>query len=249
MNRDELLNRYKAGERDFHEANLRRADLSEATLHEANLGGADLYRATLHGADLHGATLHGADLSWADLREADLRRADLAGAYLRWADLREANLRCADLRWADMREADLSRANLSKADLHGADMREANLSGCKGRLDAGEWLSDTFTADEQGLIVYKAFGDTNYAPPSHWNVTEGSVITEVCNPYPTENCACGVNFGTLAWCQNNYPHAEIRACILPPFVQVVVPYGTDGKARCAKLIVGKIVQEKGEGMR
>ena len=51
MTGTKLLERYKAGERDF----------SRADLHEANL----------HGADLRWANLHEADLRWANLREAD----------------------------------------------------------------------------------------------------------------------------------------------------------------------------------
>ena len=72
MNREELLKRYSAGERDFSHENLSHADLS--------------------GADLRGVNLHGADLRGVNLRNADLRCADLGGANLRGADLSGANI-------------------------------------------------------------------------------------------------------------------------------------------------------------
>ena len=56
MTGTEFLERYAAGERDFHDA------------------------------DLHGADLRGADLSWADLRWSNLYGADLRWASLREAD-------------------------------------------------------------------------------------------------------------------------------------------------------------------
>ena len=77
MNREELLKRYSAGERDFSCDNFSGADLS----------GADLRGVNLHGADLRGVNLRNADLRCADLRGANLRGADLSGAnidYVSW---------------------------------------------------------------------------------------------------------------------------------------------------------------------
>ena len=100
----DIITEYKAGARDFRDANLGCADL----------GGADL-----RGANLRGANLRGANLGCADLRGADLGGADLRGANLRGANLRGANLGCADLGGADLRGANLRGANLRGADLGG----------------------------------------------------------------------------------------------------------------------------------
>ena len=67
MTRDELLNAYAAGSRDFGGADLEGADLAGATLIDANLAGATLRGATLINANLAGATLEGANLAGAKL--------------------------------------------------------------------------------------------------------------------------------------------------------------------------------------
>jgi hypothetical protein len=74
MNRDEFIQEYKEGRRNFREAYL--------------------HGVSLYGADLRGVSLYGSDLSEADLRE------DLSGACLSGANLRDANLRGAYLRGA-----------------------------------------------------------------------------------------------------------------------------------------------------
>ncbi len=124
MKVEELIERYKAGERDF-----RGAELPWAYLREADLRGADLSRAKLREVDLRGANLHGAKLRGADLRWAELPEVDLSGAYLCAADLRCADLRCANLRRADLSKADLTRACLQAANLRGAKLRGVYLGG------------------------------------------------------------------------------------------------------------------------
>jgi hypothetical protein len=87
MNREELLKRYSARERDFSYADLSHANLSDADLRNIGLRGADL-----RGADFRGADFRGADLRYANLRGADLSDANLRGANLRGADLSDANI-------------------------------------------------------------------------------------------------------------------------------------------------------------
>lgn len=77
MNRGELIQRYKAGERNFSGADLRGANLRGV-----NLSGADLRDADLRGAILSGADLSGAYLSGANLYGAYLSGADLSGAKI-----------------------------------------------------------------------------------------------------------------------------------------------------------------------
>jgi uncharacterized protein YjbI with pentapeptide repeats len=133
------------------------------------------------------------------------------------------------------------RADLSGADLRSADLSGANLSGTKDVLDASAWLTANFEQDELGVIVYKrirnAHGETSYKPPAHWVIEPGSFLTEVCNPLPTEGCGCGVNFATKKWVADNYEYADVWKCRIRwiDLAGTVVPYRTDGKARCARL--------------
>ena len=173
------------------------------------------------------------DLSAADLRDANLRAADLRTADLRAADLRAANLSDADLRYADLSDADLR-----DADLRDANLSYANLSGVKGLLDPVEWLKANFESDALGVIVYKRIGGkTEFDAPSHWAVEPGAYLTEVVNPTRTLECACGVNFGTRDYCRWHYEMATLWRCRIEwwDLGGVVVPYNTDGKARCGRL--------------
>ena len=70
MNEQELIQRYRSGQRGFGGAFLQGVHLSGAAL-----SGADLYKANFSRADLSGA-----DLSGANLQLADLSRAHLKGA-------------------------------------------------------------------------------------------------------------------------------------------------------------------------
>ena len=137
----------------------------------------------------------------------------------------------ANLSWANLSWANLSRANLSWANLSGAD-----LSGAKGFLDGCAWMLKNFKRVRAGIIVYKCFG-ANYRSPSGWKIEPGAVISENCNPNPTEDCGCGVNVATLEWVRNNHPNATIWRCLIrwAWLPSVVVTYNTDGKIRCGKV--------------
>ncbi len=220
---------------DLSGADLRSADLSRANLSGANLSDANLSRANLSGANLSDANLSDANLSRADLRSADLSRANLSGANLSDANLSDANLSRADLSGADLRSADLSRANLSGADL----------SGCLNLPSVAIFLSQ-FERDDLGLIVYKRIGNgTSYSPPAHWKIEPGAYLTEVVNPDRGTECGCGVNFATRQWCGQNYDRADLWRCRIRwiDLAEVVVPYMTDGKARCGKLELLEVVKD------
>jgi hypothetical protein len=225
-----------------------RADLRSADLSGADLRSADLRSADLSGANLSGANLSGADLRSADLSGANLSGANLSGADLSGANLSGANLSGANLSGADLRSADLSGANLRSADLSGANLSGANLSGAKNLLNPVVWLAETFVSDELGYIVYKAIGNTTYNPPKSWKIKAGSLLEEIPNPLPTCECGCGVNFATLAWVKSNHSRVTIWRCRIRwlDLPGVVVPYNTDGKARCSRLELIEIVNEAGE---
>ena len=161
----------------------------------------------------------------ADLRDANLSCADLRGANLRCADLRDANLSCADLR----------DANLNDADLSGADLRDANLSCAEGILNPIEYLKENFEKTNEGIIVYKSFGEY-YAPNPNWEIAEGSIIEEVINPLPTVKCGSGINVATKEWAEHECLN-QIWECLIrwEWLAGVVVPYQTEGQIRASKV--------------
>ncbi len=92
MTAHDLLTEYKAGKRDFSDANLSNTDLRNANLRFADLSNAYLSNACLSNANLRNTDLRGADLSNACLSNADLSNTDLRNACLSNANLRGANL-------------------------------------------------------------------------------------------------------------------------------------------------------------
>ncbi len=234
---------------------LRDADLSDADLSGANLRDADLIGANLRGTNLSGTNLSGTNLSGANLSDANLRGANLrdaglsgaglSGAGLSGANLRGANLLDADLSGANLRDADLRDANLRGTDLRGADLRGTNLSGVKGLLLAATWLARYFKSDKYGYIVYKK-QQGNYTSPSNWSFNPGKILNEVPSPSRVNDCACGINFATCKWINDMYGinASPIWKCRIAwkDLTDVVVPYNTDGKARCARLELIEIVK-------
>ena len=219
---------------------------SEAESLRELLVGAVKSGANLSGADLSGANLYGADLSGANLSRANLYGADLSRANLSGANLYGANLSGADLSGANLYGANLCGANLSGADLSGADLSGAGLSGAKGIKDLAslEWFRRNFKKTKHGVIVYKCFHGT-FAPNPYWKIEPGAILTEICGPMPTDECACGLNFATLEWVRKNHPGTTIWRCLIrwAWLPGVVIPWNTDGKARCSKLMLLRPLKE------
>jgi uncharacterized protein YjbI with pentapeptide repeats len=117
MNIEELIARYRKGERKY-----KSVDLPNANLEDADLRGIDLGNARLPGANLRFTNLSAANLSY-----ANLLGADFTGANLQGADLSGANLREAIMTPTDLTDADLSYANLLDADLTDSYMTNTNL--------------------------------------------------------------------------------------------------------------------------
>jgi len=247
-------------ETSLRDANLTWADLADANLRGADLRNTDLRSANLTNANLRVADLTNANLSNANLTDANLRDANLTGANLRGINLTDADLTWADFRGANLRGANLARTNLydvcfaganlrgayfygadlSEADLRGADLRNTDFSQSKGVLSPSEWLASNFESTDKGYIVYKTFGEYNPSPSS-WKIENDSIIEEVCNFERVYGCACGINFATLNWIYENTlsPNTCIWKCLIPwkDLPSVVIPYNTDGKARCERLIL------------
>ena len=106
-----------------------------------------------------------------------------------------------------------------------------------------------FEKDESGIYVYKAIGNTTYNMPDYWKIESLSFIEEVVNPERNTECGCGVNFATMDWINKNYPkHGNVWKCLIhwEDVADVVVPFNTDGKARCARLQLIEKVSGKEE---
>jgi len=159
----------------------------------------------------------------------------LAGTGGTCADLSGANLSDADLKWADLRYADLRHANLWRANLNDADLRCANLSDIKGLLNPIEYIMKNFEKTEDGIIVYKSFGE-NYMPNPNWNIAEGSILEEVVNPLPTVECGSGINVATKEWAERECIN-QIWKCLIrwEWLAGVVVPYQTEGVIRASRV--------------
>ena len=149
----------------------------------------------------------------------------------------------ANLSYANLRCANLHGANLRCANLHGANLSDANLSGCEGLLVSIDWLKTNFKSNRKGFIVYKAHGETTYTPPKRWK--RSKFITEIVNPNRTDACGCGINFATKEWVKRFYgTNCRIRRMYLhwEDLADVVVPYNTNGKARCWRLEKGRLLK-------
>ena len=132
------------------------------------------------------------------------------------------------------------KANLQGADLQGADLWEANLQGAdlSGTkiFSATKWMVDNFKSTKAGWVVYKDIKSTFYSKPKTWKFEPGRYLEEVCNLTATDSCGCGVNFATKKWLANNSKN-DICECLIEwvDAIGIVVPYNTDGKARCSRL--------------
>jgi len=167
-------------------------------------------------------------------------------ANLSYANLSGANLSDANLSYANLIRANLSGANLSDANLSYANLIRANLSGSKGIMTAKSYLS-RFETDKSGIIVYKAIGNTYQSQPEYWDIKPDSFLEEVVNSVRTVDCGSGVNFATLDWIKKEFADRDttIWKCriLWEDFADVVVPYNTDGKARCARLQLIKPLED------
>jgi len=239
------LNGADLREADLREANLSSAYLCDANLCYTNLSGANLSYARLHYANLYDAKLIKADLSGADLNGADLRSANLYEANLSGAGLFKANLSCANLIKADLdhacinlaklNDAILFETNLSGVDLRHTDLRDVDLSGVKGLLNPIEYIIENFESTEDGIIVYKSFGE-HFPPNPNWEIAEGSIIEEVVNPSPNIVCGCGINVATKEWAERNCTNPIWKCLIRWEWLAgVVVPYQTEGQIRASRI--------------
>lgn len=195
---------------------------------------AKLFRTNLEGTNLEGADFEGADFEGANLFEANLREANLEGVSLERANLREANLEGADLEGANLRNANLKEANLERANLFGANLIRTN-----GLLSPIDYLAQNFEKTADGYIVYKVFG-MYYPPRTDWVIKDGSIIEDIVNSNRAETCEYGINVATKEWIKREAPKInKVWKCLIKWgwLPGVVVPYATNGKIRCERLML------------
>ena len=153
---EELLKRYKEGERDFTGINLTASNLYSPNFSGANLSSANISKATFSGeanfseANLSNANLVGLNLRKANFFKANLKDANLVNANLIEASFKEANLEVAKLQQALYNattifptdfdpvkagaylmalDVSLPKAKLAGTNLSQLNLSEANLSG------------------------------------------------------------------------------------------------------------------------
>ena len=202
---------------------------------------ANLRDADLRHADLLNANLRNADFRYADLCHANLGYANLLNANLRHANLRYANLLNANLRNADFRYADFCHANLGYANLLNADFRNAVGIYKYKRLLVNKKYSLRylgFKVYDNYFIAYKSFGEIHKSPKK-WKIEKNSILKDNVNLDIGNDCGCGINAGTLDWCQSNCikPIWELK---VPFSADIVIPIFTNGKIRVSEC---KLIKE------
>jgi Pentapeptide repeats (8 copies) len=141
MNREELLERYAADERNFVGADFLGADLSNASLIEADFSGETQFT----GANLSNAILDRANLEYAHFAWANLYNISMVRANLKYATISNTSLRFSNLTGSD-----LSHSELSYTDLRGSNLENVNLSGAY--LDSADLMSiDLSTVNLTGV--------------------------------------------------------------------------------------------------
>ena len=145
MNWEELITRYKAGERDFSGVDLREPEFAGLDLttvspvyggynrtpnmKNISLEGINLKGATIYGANLDYINLKGADLSEAFLRNTGFLHANLTDVNFENSDCKNNDFRWAKLAGANFRGANFVNAELADSGIYGANLESANLQG------------------------------------------------------------------------------------------------------------------------
>jgi len=230
---------------DMRGADMRGADMRDADMSGANMRDADMSGADMRGTDMRGANMCDADMCGADMRGADMRGADMSGTNMRGADMCDADMCGTNMRGTNMRGTDMCGADMRGADMRDADMSDANMSGVIG-IPTSEQFISKFEKIKAGIIVYKAINNTEYDKNKKWVIKEDEIISENVNFNLNNDCGCGINFGTKEYVIEKYPTSDIWECLIEWdwLADVIVPYNTDGKARCAKLKLLKKINKK-----
>jgi hypothetical protein len=154
----------------------------------------------------------------------------------------KSKLARANLGGAELGGADLRGANLGGANLGGAELWGANLSAIK-EYHAIPKLFQHLERTLEGFLCYKSFGE-NFTIPDQWKIEAVSIIEEPGVNRTDVNCGSGINVATLDWCRRNC-HKAIWQCLIrfEDLESVFIPRYSDGKFRCGKVTLLKIITE------
>lgn len=182
----EIQEQYQAGDRNFQNCQLRRADLHGLDLKNADFSGADLSYANLRDTNLSGANLQGTYLNESDLSGANLQKANLQGSSLIKTYLIKANLQDANLDEAYLTGAFLTKANLQGASLKGSYCNGANFTGAdlsNAKYDKKSRFDITFNPEKLGM---KKVGEMTVTMPSSMIKTT-QIIEEISTIIPAQS--------------------------------------------------------------
>ena len=144
MNVNELVEKYRKGERDFSNIKLPNADLS----------GLDLRRMIFISADLSNCNFSNSDLTNSDFSGAILDRVNFAGAILRNTNFSGAHMTNADIRNVQIDNTNFARANLMFAHLCGNDLVKADLNNAE--LDWSCLVGSAMTQEQIATVPKQA---------------------------------------------------------------------------------------------
>ena len=121
----EIIQKYKAGERDFSNIICNNGDFNSFILACIVFRESDLSYSSFDGTDLTDADFSDALLDWSSFRRATLRRTNFTGAKMHWCALNGAIVDKTIFR-----KADLSWSIMFNTDRNNADWTDANFLTC-----------------------------------------------------------------------------------------------------------------------
>jgi uncharacterized protein YjbI with pentapeptide repeats len=127
----QVLEAYRAGERDFRHVNISGVDLSGSDLRGASFLGGNLRGINLSHCKLTHVQLKIADVTHANLSQSRLNATDLISANFSYSNLSQADFTGAALYQATFVNADLSNAHFGSSQLGEANFASARLTGSR----------------------------------------------------------------------------------------------------------------------
>ena len=148
---DEILRRYKRGDKVFKGITLEGDDLSKKRLSGIDFEGSTLMECNFEQSIMSRSNLNATNLRGANLKGTNLSKATLTGCDCRGAMMKGINLSGADLRWANLEGVNLSGSNISGANFDGANLKNANLRDANpGKL---WWKANLEEAKLDGTVL------------------------------------------------------------------------------------------------
>jgi len=244
---------------DFSECRIRNSNFSDSNLQNSKFNFSILNDSNFKNALMNKSNLNNVNARSNNFSEASFEYASLSGSIFDNSSFVGVNFVHAGLSGSKFYNADFTGANFINANLSNAHFRNANFSNAKfiktilssadfsgahGLIDPITWMKENFKTDEYGYIVYKGIGNTDYSAPKYWNIKPGSFIEETVNPDRTTECGCGINFGTKEFIKSMFSPKQLWKCRIrwEDLPGLVVPFVSNGKARCSRLELVEVIE-------